>query len=106
MATSGQVETLRRFINEPDDVEPYSNTQLGYRIDAAQGDIELTAATIWREKASSYAELVDVQEGSSRRALGNLQSQAMKMADYYQGVSSSPPESSQRRTRTRPIERQ
>lgn len=82
MATTAQIAQLRSYINEPDNVEPWTDEKLGALIDAAKS-VEAAAGDVWRGKASSYAELVDVQEGSSRRALSKLYEQALKMAASF-----------------------
>lgn len=82
MATLEQIAQLRAWINEPIDAAPWTDAYLSGRIDGASS-LESLSATIWREKAGGYAELVDVQEGSSRRALGDLYDQALKMAAHF-----------------------
>lgn len=81
MATAEQIASLRGMINEPTET-PYTDISLGIRIDA-EPSLEAVAANIWREKAARYSELVDVQEGNSRRNLGDLYEQALAMADQY-----------------------
>ncbi len=100
MATPEQVTELRRLINEPDNVEPWTDAVLGARIDAATGSLTTLAATIWSEKAAQYAGLVDVKEGSSDRKLSQLHRQALDMAASFA------PGDGARGTRTRRIERQ
>ena len=103
MATAEQIAQLRAYINEPDNVAPWTDTYLSGRIDSASS-LESLAGTIWREKAGGYAELVDVQEGSSRRALGSLYDQALKMASHFDGQSGGGADA-RRPARTRQIER-
>lgn len=104
MALEETVAALRRLVAESEDVEPYTNTALSDRLDAADGDIRVVAGEIWTEKASRYAELVDVQEGSSRRALGDLYEQSLAMAKQF-GAVDDPSSASKRRSRTRRIVR-
>lgn len=105
MATAPQIETLRVYINEPDDSEPYDDVALSDLIDGNGGDVALTASQIWNNKASNYAELVDTQEGSSRRSLGSLHGQALTMAKHYLDMSPTSSGQTRRRVGTRPIER-
>jgi hypothetical protein len=101
MATPEQVAELRSMVNEPD-ATTYTDEALSARIDSA-GSLSAAAASIWTEKAGRYSELVDVQEGSSKRSLGALYQQALNMASFYgEGGDASP----KRASRTRRIERQ
>lgn len=102
MATVEDIATLRRLINEPEDVAPYTQTDIGIRLDLAGGVIRTVAAEIWTEKAAQFAELVDVQEGSSRRSLGDLHEQAIVMAGQLGADNLTNPF---RAARTRQIER-
>ena len=104
MATASEIAQLRAYINEPTNAEPWTDLYLGGRIDSSTS-IESLSATIWREKAGGYAELVDVQEGSSRRALGSLYDQALKMAAHFDGAAGGPTNTNFRHARTRKIER-
>jgi hypothetical protein len=45
--------------------------------------MEAAAAAVWQQKAASYAELVDVSEGTSKRSLSALHKNALNMADYW-----------------------
>lgn len=86
MATPQQIADLRVMIDQQDDAAPYTDVALSDRIDAITGvanKLQTVAAQVWAEKAATYSALVDVQEGSSRRALGSLQAQALKMATHY-----------------------
>ena len=100
MAAAETIATLRRLANQPEDAEPYTNEKLNTRIDDADGDVRVVAAEIWTEKAATYADLVDVQEGSSRRALGDLYEQSIAMARQFGADVDT-----QRIARTRRIER-
>lgn len=102
------VTLLRPMINEPDDVAPYTEEELSARIAAASGSLATVAASVWREKSARYADLVDIQEGSSKRSLGSLQGQALKMSTYYADLAAGEDGSmipSFRAARTRAIER-
>lgn len=105
MATAEQIAELRAMINQLEDVEPYTDVYLSGRIDAAE-NLRSLAGAIWREKAATYADLVDVQEGSSRRALGSLYSNALRMATSFDGDNGSDTDvGALRPARTRQIER-
>lgn len=103
MATSEQILELRLLIAEPTE-DRYTDADLSARLDVAESVDEL-AGTIWTEKAARYAALVDMQEGTSRRSLSQLQSQALAMATRFSGTSGGFGTSSTRRTTTRAIER-
>jgi len=105
MADPTAVAELRRLINQPDNAEPWTDEYLSSRLDAWPGSTSALAAVIWREKASSYAELVDVQEGNSNRKLSQLYTQALKMADGLDGGSDGGVSPTGRYSRTRKIER-
>lgn len=104
MATVQQIADLRVMVNQPLDAEPYTDVELAARIDAMDGTLQGLAGAIWREKAGSYAGLVDVQEGSSRRSLSGLQANALKMADSFSATDPAAVTAG-RAGRTRAIER-
>lgn len=104
MATEQQIHDLRVMIDEPTQAT-YTDLDLSTRIDTSSSP-QFLASLIWSENAAVYSGLVDVQEGSSRRSLGQLQANALKMASHYRGVSEEgAPGSSFRPARTRQIER-
>lgn len=105
MATATQIAELRRLINEPDDVAPWTGAVLAARIDEDPTlDLRTLAATIWREKAATYAGLVDIKEGNSDRKLSQLYKNALEMATSLGGADALVVGSG-RPTRTRKIER-
>jgi len=104
MATAEDIATLRRYVNEPTQT-PYTDAALGLRIDAASS-LSFLAREIWLEKAASYAGLVDMQEGSSRRSLSQLRENALSMAaSFGEGGTLLPTADAGRRTVLRDIER-
>jgi len=103
VATPDQIAALRRLINEPD-ATTYTDAVLSTRLDAIAGDANALASVIWREKAATYAGLIDVQEGNSVRKMSQLYAQAVKMADVFDGGAAVI--GTKRPARTRPIERQ
>ena len=107
MATAEDIAVVRANTNEPTE-DHYTDDQIGDVIDSYDGNIDAASAAIWRIKAGRYADLVDVQEGSSRRALGDLHEQALGMANVFAGQAASGGGVSvggMRPGRTRPIER-
>lgn len=105
MAEAVTVAELRRLIHELEDVEPWSDVTLSARIDAHDGSLNSLAAIIWREKAASYAGMIDIKEGNSDRKLSQLHKQALAMADGLGGSVDVELET-RRPTRTRKIDRQ
>jgi hypothetical protein len=105
MATAEDIAEVRVNVNEPTE-DHYSDDQLSSIIDA-YGDLDAASAAIWRLKAGRYADLADVQEGSSRRSLGDLHEQALAMAKTYADTAASggAVTGGMRPGRTRPIER-
>ena len=104
MAEAAEVAELRRLINEPTDAAPWTDAVLSARIDANEGTLVSLAATIWREKAASFAGLVDIKEGNSDRKMSQLYKQALEMASSLGGGDEALVV--RRPTRTRKIERQ
>lgn len=106
MATQEQIAALRGMIN--DTVEPYlfTDAELGAVIDAGDG-LDSDAAYFWAIKAAKYADMADVQEGSSRRSLSDLHEQALKMSAYWRNRGNGSDDGSyvMRPARTRPIVR-
>jgi hypothetical protein len=107
MATEAQISELRVMINDPaGDGAEYADVDLDTRIDAADGNLNVVASSIWTEKAGRYSTLVDVQEGSSKRSLGSLYSNSLKMAAHYKALDdASGTVGGIRASRTRAIER-
>jgi hypothetical protein len=106
MATPQEIAALRAMINQPDNVEPWTDQALSDRIDAFDGTtLQQLAGQVWAEKAASYSVLVDMQEGSSKRNLSQLQGAALKMAAHYSGETATGGAPTMRPARTRPIER-
>lgn len=107
MATATQIAVVRANVNEPTE-DQYTDEQIGEVIDAYDENLDAASAAIWRVKAGRYADLVDVQEGSSRRSLGDLHEQALGMANVFAGQAASGGSGvvgGMRPGRTRPIER-
>lgn len=85
MATPEEIAAFRLLIGAPDNVDPYTDEVLSDRIDAAEGDLNGLASSIWREKAAHYSTLVDVSESGSSRKLSDLHKNALAMAASFGG---------------------
>jgi hypothetical protein len=106
VASAEDISALRLLIAEPVDAEPYTDARLGTILDEGT-DPRTIASSLWREKAAGYANLVDVQEGNSKRTLSQLQKQALEMAASFEAeVAAAGGSPSGRVSRTRKIERQ
>jgi hypothetical protein len=82
MATPEQIAQVRRNVSELEDVAPYTDAVVEAYIDDI-GDVDAVSALIWEEKASSYAELVDISEAGSSRKNGSLYKNATDRAAYF-----------------------
>ncbi len=81
MATESEILRLRRAADIPEDDPIYTDEVLGAMIDEL--GFNMAACTLWREKASSYAGLVDITESGSSRRFSQLYSQALAMAGSW-----------------------
>lgn len=104
MATDQQVAELRKMTHEPSDKTTFTDDELSGIIDRSSS-LNRAAETVWVQKAGRFSGLVDVREGASSRALGDLYEQALKMAETYREIASSE-ETSSRATITRRIVRE
>lgn len=77
MADEATIARFRRVTDLPDNVEPWTDSYISNIIDEL--GFEAAAASVWREKAASYASLVDMTESGSTRRLSQLYDQALKM---------------------------
>lgn len=82
MASIDEIAELRRAIKEPDNVEPYTDDELGRLIDTY--GINGAAGRVWREKATNVANLVDISEGGSTRKQSQLFDNYSKIALDYE----------------------
>lgn len=87
MATAEQIAALRLLIAEPDDAEPFTDVFLNSVVDGAS-DLDSAAADLWRYKAASAADLVNVSESGSSRSLSDLHRNALEMAKTFDSKSS------------------
>lgn len=102
MATPAEITELRQLINDNTDPYEFTAPELSAHIDGQLGDVRKAAGVVWSIRASKLAGLVDVTEGSSSRKLSQGYKQALEMAAFYGGDTSS---GGSTRTRTRPIVR-
>ena len=81
----------------------FTNAKITDLLAQANDDVNAAVAEGWRIKAAKYADLVDTSEGTSKRAMSDLHTHALRMAATY-GVSEAT--STTGRTRTRAIVRE
>ena len=100
MAEASDIAQVRRFVQEPDGSNGYTDEILGPLIDAH--GVRGAAAVVWEEKAAKWASLVDTKEGSSSRDMSQMYEHALKMRNEF---SRGEPEPTMGRTRVHEIER-
>lgn len=82
MATDLDVARLRRLVDEPT-TDTYNDQALRDLIASYGDNVDIAAAEIWEEKAAKFARMVNVKEGPSSRDLGDLYTNAIKMAAFF-----------------------
>ena len=80
------VEDLKRLVNASV-VGNLTDDDLYAILASVDSDTNLAASRLWGMYAAATATLVDVAEGSSRRQLGDLYEQALKMSAHFAEVS-------------------
>src|SRR5215510_11960890 len=87
MATADQITQVRLNTNEPDSTT-FTDLYISGLVDAFgdPGGVNLASGAIWRQKAATYSELVDVSEAGASRKMSDLFANALKMADFYDGA--------------------
>jgi hypothetical protein len=104
--TDQQVQDLRDFIDEQDDVAPYTTAALKAKIAAANGNVGAVAYYIWVSKAAALSTLVDITEGGSSRRNSQAYTAAKDMvARFMPYVPTDPVNIGGRTSRTRAIVR-
>jgi hypothetical protein len=95
------VDTLRTMVGEVD----LDADALFDRYTAAGSSLNLAAANVWGYKAAASADLIDVQEGSTKRPLSQLRGAALAMEAKYRAAADAEGGSSATGARTslRPI---
>jgi hypothetical protein len=106
MATAAEILAVRQNIN--DLTEPYAFTDeaIGIIIDSVGGDA--ATASLWRTKAATYSESVDVTEAGASHKFSDLQKNALLMAASWDKVAAgvtTPEEAIAGSPRVRVIER-
>jgi hypothetical protein len=87
MPTADDYLRLRRMTGEAEEAHSrYSNTDLELYLADAGDDFNLAAATIWAEKASAYADLVNMSEAGSSRSNSDLFTHAKEQQAHYEGI--------------------
>lgn len=83
MPTNDDLLRLRRMTGEYDPESDYTDTDLDIFIAEANGDLNDAAAAIWGEKASNYADLVNISEAGSSRSNSDLFEHATAQQQYF-----------------------
>lgn len=83
MATAVEIQAVREYIGEPNDVNGWTDERLTLIIDANGLDMFAAAAEVWGIKAANYAGLVDVTEAGSSRKMSDLSKNALAMQRNY-----------------------
>lgn len=96
------VQRLRRFIAETNS-GTYSDALLHAMMLTNDGDLNVTAAEVWREKAASVSSLVDISESGSSRKMSQLYDRYTAQAKVYEDAAGVLPPNTSARPRTRPI---
>jgi hypothetical protein len=87
MPTADDYLRLRRMTGEAEEAHSrYSNTDLELYLADAGDDFNLAAATIWAEKASAYADLVNINEAGSSRSNSDLFKHAKEQQTHYESM--------------------
>lgn len=84
MATVDQIDTLRRYIAEPDSSGDWSDETLSAIIDSSL-TLNDAAIEVWDAKAAAAASLVDISEGGSSRKNSDVLKNAQAMAALFRG---------------------
>lgn len=84
MATLAELAELRIAIQEPNNVEPYTDDFLDAMIDAY--GVDGAAGRIWEAKAASVSKLVDISEGGSSRKMSQVFANYKELSDRYKAA--------------------
>ncbi len=76
---AAEVSLLRQMTDLADGTDPYTDEKMLEHV-TREGSVEQAAAYLWRVKAASFANLVDMTEGASSRKLSQLHEHALTMA--------------------------
>lgn len=89
MPSNDDILRLRRMTGEVD-ASAYTNTDMTQYIEEA-GSLNAAAAIIWGEKASAYADLVNITEAGSSRSNSDLYRHAVERQAYFTALASEAP---------------
>lgn len=81
MATPNEIAELRGLIQEPNNVDPWTDEFLGGLID--RYGLEKSAKSVWKQKAAGYVEIVSISEGGSSRSNSDIHRNALAMVDAF-----------------------
>lgn len=84
MADAREIADVRENTDERDEEGTWSNSQISDLVDL--GGVFAASATIWRRKAASYADLVDVSEAGASHAFSDLYKNALDMANKFDAL--------------------
>lgn len=87
MATNDDVLKLRRMTGEVGS-PTYTDGDMMEFLTLAGDDINLAASGVWREKASAYADLVNMSEAGSSRSNSDLFKHAKEQEESFAAASS------------------
>lgn len=104
MASEDTIARLRRMAGETED-DKYSDTILEVMLAENGDDLAATAAAIWGEKASDYADLVNMSEAGSSRSNSDLFKHAKEQQTYFADLAAVAAPTTGDFTTTRRIER-
>ena len=90
MANNEDYARLRRMTGETEADSTYTDVELDDILAQASMDFNAAAARIWSEKASGYADLVNISEGGSSRSNSDLFAHAKAQVDYFSSQSATP----------------
>lgn len=82
MATPQEIVELRLEVQEPNNVEPYTDDLLSSLIDSY--GVTEAAHKIWIQKRNAVADLVDITEGGSSRKMSQLYENYNKIVGRYE----------------------
>jgi hypothetical protein len=102
------LEQMRRLVDDTAEPTMFSDGVLSAAFAANAESYNGSAAFLWRQKAASYADQIDVNEAGSSRPMSQLQRQALEMAREFQAQADkerSEAASASRYATTRAIER-
>lgn len=68
----------------------FSDDEIDDLLEEGHDDVNSAAYFGWREKAATYASMVNVNEGNAARELSDLHRQALRMMDRFVGYVDTP----------------